>query len=438
MNIASFLIKNLQKKGADDVAVATAEHETQQVKFSNSAINASFSYLFSDISIFASFQKRTISTSLKECTKEAAQKLVEKIAKIVPALGKNEGYEAIASGRFRYPSIEERHDPRAKDVEPVQVVEESIRIAEKEGVKKSAGVMMISKSSERLLTSNGIEKEGKGTRFYFSFRSLNGKDASGHATASSNIFKKLEHKKAALESALIARESKNPEKAPEGKFPILFSPLAFAPLLAHTGNSASVYSLESGFSFFPKKIGSVMGNKSITVVDDGTLPNGGHTGAYDDEGHPTQKTAIIDEGKLNSFLHNTSTALRYKTRSTGNAGIIAPEASNIILEEGEQSKDEMIRGISKGIFITNVWYTRFNNYLTGEFSTLPRDGAFLIEKGMVTRPIHKFRISSSLKELYHNVAALGNESQQIESWECEQPVVLPYLLVDKMRVTRPA
>ncbi|MBI2139504.1 TldD/PmbA family protein [Candidatus Woesearchaeota archaeon] len=438
MDVAEYLVRGLQKKGADDVVVSASEHETKQVKFSNSAINGSLSYVFSDMSIFASFNKRTVSTSLRECTRGAAQKLIEKIAGVVPSLPRNKEYRAIASGSFRYPRISERYDHRIKDIEPVSVVEESISAAERDGIRKAAGVFMMSESSEKLLTSNGIEQQGKGTHFYFSIRSLKSHDASGHATASSNIFKKLDFKGAGGESAAIAQESRDPEQCPEGKFQVLFSPLAFAPLLAHTGNSASVYSLESGFSFFPKKIGSKMGNAKINIFDDGTLSNGGNSGAYDDEGHPAQKTTIIDEGKLNSFLHNTSTALRHKTLSTGNAGIIAPEASNVILENGEQSREEMIRSIRNGILITNVWYTRFNNYLTGEFSTLPRDGAWLIENGKITKPVHKFRISSSLSELYHNVAALGKESRQIESWECEQPVMLPHVLVDKVNVTRPS
>jgi PmbA protein len=104
---------------------------------------------------------------------------------------------------------------------------------------------------------------------------------------------------------------------------------------------------------------------------------------------------------------------------------------------GNSSKDKMIKSIKNGILITNVWYTRFNNYLTGEFSTIPRDGTFLIRNGKILHPINRLRVTDSLKRIYNNITELGKELKHIESWEAESPTILPYILVKDVNTTKP-
>lgn len=437
MELLNYIIKELKEKGADDVITSLNESLVKQVRFANSEINLNLSYNFSTISIFAAIKNRTISTSLKELTKEAADLTIKKIINNVKNLPKNEEYKEIAKGKFKYPEIEELYDKKVDDVDAIDVIEDAISISKNNGALKCAGVFYITKSKDQILTSNNIENEEERTHYYFSIRSLNSKDASGHSTSSSNVISKLDYKSAVIESAEISKQSLNPKESPEGKFDVIFSPLAFAPLLVHTGNSASIYSLESGFSFFPKEINKEIASKIVTLIDDGTYKNGSGSGRYDDEGCPRQKTVVVENGILKSFLHNTSTAIKYKTKSTGNAGIISPEPTNFILLPGDLTKEKMIKNVDNGILITNIWYTRFNNYLTGEFSTIPRDGTFLIKNGEILNPIKGLRVTDKLSEMYKRVIGLGKDLKQIESWEAESPTVLPYVLVKDVGISKP-
>ena len=95
---------------------------------------------------------------------------------------------------------------------------------------------------------------------------------------------------------------------------------------------------------------------------------------FDDEGTPTQSTKIIEGGVLTSYLHNLTTAKRFKTESTGNAGWIEPDAWNLEVGHGDSGYSEMVKEMKRGMSLTSNWYTRFTNYRTGEFSTVPRDG----------------------------------------------------------------
>jgi PmbA protein len=161
---------------------------------------------------------------------------------------------------------------------------------------------------------------------------------------------------------------------------------------------------------------------------------------FDDEGVPTRETAIIKSGILKNYLHNTSTAKKYKTKTTANAGLIVPSPINTILEEGNMPKEKLFKEIDNGLYITNVWYTRFQNYLTGDFSTIPRDGIFLIIDGEIAKSLKGIRISDNLQRILENIIGLSNKSEWIIWWGLENqiPVLTPHVLVKDVNITLPA
>ena len=96
------------------------------------------------------------------------------------------------------------------------------------------------------------------------------------------------------------------------------------------------------------------------------------------------------------------------------------------------------RQVKRGLIITNVWYTRFQNYETGDFSTIPRDGMFLIENGKVTGAVKELRVSDNLISILKNISAIGKEPESVFGWEVEIPTVTPPVLVKGVRVTKSA
>jgi len=147
--------------------------------------------------------------------------------------------------------------------------------------------------------------------------------------------------------------------------------------------------------------------------------------------------SAVNGGQLNYGLKPGLASLekQYGTETTANAGLIMPRPWNLVLEPGDHSKAELFSEVKRGIYITNVWYTRFQNYVTGDFSTIPRDGIFLVENGNL-RPIRNIRVSDNLGRILRNVVALGNESFQVHWWEVSRPVITPYVLVKDVGITR--
>ncbi|RLF79970.1 TldD/PmbA family protein, partial [Thermococci archaeon] len=78
----------------------------------------------------------------------------------------------------------------------------------------------------------------------------------------------------------------------------------------------------------------------------------------------------------------------------------------------------------------------FQNYVTGDFSTIPRDGAFLIENGEIVKPIRNIRVSDNFQHILENIATLGKDLYHVHWWEVTTPVFTPYVLVKNVEITK--
>ncbi len=436
--IAAYLVSQLKKKGADDVVVSAGSEEATQLKFSNSTISTTQTWHSEKLNIFLAIDKRLVSTSIRDVSRKAADDAIAKMLKFVKAAVPNKEYTGIAKGPFNYREIPETYDRAVAEIgsKAVDMLKGAIDVAHRNGAKRTAGVFETTSGSSYLLTSNGVEAEDRGTKAYFSLRAFVDKYASGHHICNSRVLRRFTPEATAERAATIAKQAVNPARGEPGNYDVIFAPLPFANILESIGKAASIFNVESKLSCFSGKLGKKVGSENVTLIDDGTLPNGFDSLKFDEEGVPTQRNVIIEKGVLKTFLHNTSTAKRHKTKTTANAGLVSPNPFNLILQKGNLNKDDMIRQIKRGLIVTNVWYTRFQNYEAGDFSTIPRDGMFLVENGKVTGPVKELRISDNLIRIMQNLVALGSEPESVFGWEVEVPTITPSVLVKDVRLTK--
>jgi PmbA protein len=223
----------------------------------------------------------------------------------------------------------------------------------------------------------------------------------------------------------------------EGRYDVVFDPLFVGSLLSMWGYMISAFQVMIQRSIFVNKIGQKVAPNHVTFRDKPAAYSMGNR-VFDDEGAPTRENVLIDKGVLKTYLHNTSTAKIFKTETTGNAGLIVPSGWGFELDAGDMSEDELFRGVKHGLYLTNTWYTRFQNYATGDFSTIPRDGMFLIEKGKITQSWKDIRLSDNALKMLSNIAGISKERQQVHWWiEADTPSLCPYIVIKDVQITRP-
>ena len=100
-----------------------------------------------------------------------------------------------------------------------------------------------------------------------------------------------------------------------------------------------------------------------------------------------------------------------------------------MFKAGDLSPEEMLEECKRPtIYVTSTWYTRFSNYEEGIFSTIPRDGIFLVENGEITKPLRKIRISDNIVGLLSRIQQIGSDIRQVHWWEeVGTPTFIPHI-----------
>jgi PmbA protein len=234
--------------------------------------------------------------------------------------------------------------------------------------------------------------------------------------------------------------SRLPKETPEpGRYRVLLSPMIAANLLETAARSLTAGAVFFGFSYFAdKRPGDRVASERLTLREvprDTSLP---FFAGFDDEGVATRDKELVGGGVLRTFLHNTKTAKLMGAETTGNAGWVLPRLFNLHVEPGDVSEGELVEALGNGLYFTNNWYTRFKNYLQGQFSTVTRDASFVVRNGRPVACTKRLRISDTMPHLLSGIEALGRSLWQIKWWEVDVPIRLPHILVSDLGVSRPS
>jgi len=183
-----------------------------------------------------------------------------------------------------------------------------------------------------------------------------------------------------------------PRKLEAGKYTVVMEPAAVAPLLGYLLSQWGAREADEGRSFFAKKGGGTkVGDKLfpdlVTVRSDpADVAVGG--APFDREGLPHTATKWIDKGVITKLVYS-----RYWAKKQGKQ----PDAlaSGFTLDGGASSRDELIKGVKRGVLLSRFWYLRVVDPQTVLITGLTRDGTFLIEDGQVVAPVNNFRFNHS-------------------------------------------
>ena len=223
--------------------------------------------------------------------------------------------------------------------------------------------------------------------------------------------KHLEYAREAVRQALLNLEAID---APAGSMPVVLGP-GWPGVLLH---EAIGHGLEGDFnrkgsSAFSNRIGERVASPVCTVIDDGTLVDRRGSLNVDDEGTPTQRTVLIENGILKGYLQDKLNARLMGQQSTGNGRresyscLPMPRMTNTYMLAGAYSPQEIIKTVKKGLFAANFRGGQVD-ITSGQF-VFSASEAYLIEDGKITRPVKGATLIGNGPEVLTKVSMLGND-----------------------------
>ena len=193
--------------------------------------------------------------------------------------------------------------------------------------------------------------------------------------------------------------------------PVIFDEMNARGLLGQAAGLLSGYAVYRQQSCWADRLGEIVASDLVSVIDDGRVPGGLGSKPFDGEGLPTRRNQLIDRGRLESWLLDTYSARKLGMESTGNAsrgigGGPGVGSTNLWIEPGPHSLDEIIADTKRGLLVTELMGMGFSP-ITGDYS---RGAAGLwIENGEIAYPVEEITIAANFKDMLKGIDRVGRE-----------------------------
>jgi TldD protein len=204
------------------------------------------------------------------------------------------------------------------------------------------------------------------------------------------------------------------DPAPAGELTVVVAG-GFGGVLFHemTGHGLEADAVQKGASVYAGRLGERVAEPLLNAYDDGRMPGEWGTGAIDDEGTPSQKTQVIEEGRLTSYLYDLFRARRDGARSTGNGrresfrSLPIPRMTNTYIEPGDADPVDIISEVDQGFYAVSFGGGQVDP-ATGDFVFGVSEG-YLIEGGKVTKPCRGATLIGNCLQALTRIDAVGSD-----------------------------
>ena len=345
----------------------------------------------------------------------------------------DENYAFSETGKVR--DVKKVYDNKFNDLnldESVEVLKTVISTATDSGCDVTGSGFSASEGRSLIINSNDVSIENKGTGFGIGLSvtiQKDGKIATAYNSQSSRFFD-IDGEKLANEVCDLAKNSLETKPIETNDYDVVLDYYAATGLLQTFIGAFDGENVGRGRSILKDKIGTEIANPTLSIIDNPLLEKGMYSTKCDGEGSVSQKTDLIKEGVLSSFIYDIYTANKQNVETTSNgfrgSYITTPMISPSNLEfKFSEMKD--LSEVDKGVLTTSVLGAHTANPISGDFS-VEASNAFKIENGELTDPVEKAMISGNIFEIMKKVEGLNSEIKQYGSF------IIPKLLVHDLRV----
>lgn len=412
------LIKKLEKESiTSSITYSVSESEITRIFDSEASIEEK--HALEQIVVYVTKGKKR--TNIYAKTNDSEDKIVSRAVSLLSNIGETQ-FEGITAGKVKYKFS-------GKPAKQNNIVADFLDESAKAGITLNGTIkqnkvkvhIVDSFGKDISIQTNGNEVNLNGKKSYIgAYGRVYGQDEKIDAKAAINEIESL----ADIKPTWVDFQ---------GKADAILLPMASSVLFSMLAQSASAFDVLNHESFLVDRVNTDVASEVVSIQDRFDGPD---FTPFDDENTKCSNFYIVKNGKLLELLQNNTTAAAMKTKNHGNAGIISGAPRNLFLENGSLSYNELLEKTERCIVVNNLWYTRFNNILKGDYSTMPKDAVLLVEKGVVKGAIKNLRISDNILNQLKNVMYFGNDARYVKSWENEIPTHVPSVLVKDVNFTK--
>jgi predicted Zn-dependent protease len=423
----ALLTKVLSYSKADECEINISGTDGGNVRYARNSVNTSGGISTTSLLVASTFGKKSGVTTLNEYDDASLEKAVrrsEELAKLAP---ENPEYVPFLGPQEYGPDTKTFSSATAAvgPKERADAVAASLDVS-KENKLSAAGFLKNSSGYRAMMNSKGLfaYQTSSDVAFNITLRTPDGK-GSGYVTKGYNDFSELNTKADTTTAAKKALGSVEAKAIEPGKYTVILEPTAVAVMLENIMFNMDERSADEGRSFLSKpggktRLGEQLVDPRVNIYSDPWHPKlPGST--WSGDGTPMQKVNWIEKGIVKNLARS-----RYWALKKGNKVIPAPD--RVILDGGNKSLAEMIKGTEKGILVTRLWYIRSVDPQTLLLTGLTRDGTFYIENGEIKFPVKNFRFNESPVIMLNNLEELGIPERTVSA-ESENHYLLPPLKI---------
>ncbi|MDH5189242.1 MAG: TldD/PmbA family protein [Rhodospirillaceae bacterium] len=419
INLLQDIIKKTKTKGADAADAVHADGTSLSLTYRLGAVEQLDRSEGGELGLRVLVGKRQAIVSTSDTSPKSLDEMIERAVAMAKAVPEDEFAglaepDQLISGSVPDLDMFDPIEPSAKEMEEMARAAEESGLAVK-GVSNSEGASVgFSKTRVTVAASNGLAHSYARSGFSVSASLLAGSgtemerdwDYSG-AVWLEDLRSAAEVGKTAGENAVKRLGSK---KVSSGVMDVVFDARIARSLIGHLSGAINGQSVARGTSFLKDAMGKDIFSSDINIVDDPLRQRGLRSAPFDDEGLVTKKINVIEDGVLKSWFLDLRSARQLGLHSTGHAsrGVSSPphpSASNLYLEPGQKTPEQLIGEVKKGILITELIGMGVNQ-VTGDYSR--GASGFWIENGEIQFPVSEFTVASNLKDMFKTMTAAND------------------------------
>jgi len=405
LSIAKDILALARKEGATDAEAIVADGSDRSITIRNGEIEnlEQAEAREATVRVFVGKSSATMSGSV--LTPDALERLVSRavaMAKLAPP----DPYAGLAD-----PSQLATHFPDLDVASPEAISADQLRERAQEtertalavkGVTRSNGAGASSYSGHSAVAAtNGYERTSHRTSFGNSVSVIAGegtameRDFDGHAAVYWSDLEPAERIGRTAGERAVRRL--NPRKMPSQTVPVIFDRRIATSLIGHLLGGINGAAIARGTSFLKGDLGKALFAPNVTIIDDPLRRRSLASRAADGEGLPVARRAVIDKGVLTNWILDLRSARQLGLAPTGQGGRGGPSTSNVHMEAGTRSPEEMMKAVGNGFLVTEFIGSSIN-MVTGDYSR--GASGYWIENGEPAFPVSEITIAGNLRAMF--------------------------------------